>query len=96
MRRQPSTPELQARDAEKVGKYWGLVADPSIVVMMNGPMYHSAPAAYGMSSARLRLSIVLQPRFDAEDMLRMIDSTVSATCTSCPQCSCDCCACPPR
>ena len=36
-------------------------------------MYHSAPAAYGMSSARLGLSIVLQPRFDAEDMLRLID-----------------------
>ena len=59
--------------AEEVGKYWGLVADPSIVVMMNGPMYHSAPAAYAMSSAWLRLSIVLQPRFDAEDMLRLID-----------------------
>jgi long-chain acyl-CoA synthetase len=66
VRRQPSTPELQAKMAEEVGKYWGLVADPSIVVMMNGPMYHSAPAAYGMSSARLGLSIVLQPRFDAE------------------------------
>jgi long-chain acyl-CoA synthetase len=26
-----------------------------------------------MSSARLGLSIVLQPRFDAEDMLRLID-----------------------
>ena len=48
-------------------------ADPSIVVMMNGPMYHSAPAAYGMGSARLGLSMVLQPRFEAEDMLRLID-----------------------
>ena len=47
--------------------------EASIVVMINGPMYHSAPAAYGMSSARLGLSIVLQPRFDAEDMLRLID-----------------------
>jgi acyl-CoA synthetase (AMP-forming)/AMP-acid ligase II len=41
--------------------------------VMNGPMYHSAPAAYGVSSAQLGLSIVLQPRFDAEDMLRLID-----------------------
>jgi long-chain acyl-CoA synthetase len=41
--------------------------------MMNGPMYHSAPAAYGMGSARLGLSMVLQPRFEAEDMLRLID-----------------------
>jgi long-chain acyl-CoA synthetase len=41
--------------------------------MMNGPMYHSAPAAYGMGSARLGLHMVLQPRFEAEDMLRLID-----------------------
>ena len=40
---------------------------------MNGPMYHSAPAAYGMGSARLGLHIVLQPRFDAADMLRLIE-----------------------
>jgi long-chain acyl-CoA synthetase len=73
VRRQPSSPELQAAAAEEVARYWGLVADPSIVVMMNGPMYHSAPAAYGMSSARLGLPVVLQPRFDAEDMLRLIE-----------------------
>jgi long-chain acyl-CoA synthetase len=41
--------------------------------MMNGPMYHSAPAAYGMQGARLGLNVVLQPRFEAEDMLRLID-----------------------
>jgi long-chain acyl-CoA synthetase len=73
VRRRPATPEQQAQGAAEMGKYWGLVADPSIVVMMNGPMYHSAPAAYGMSSARLGLPVVLQPRFDAEDMLRLID-----------------------
>jgi long-chain acyl-CoA synthetase len=39
---------------------------------MNGPMYHSAPAAYGMASARLGLHMVLQPRFEAEEMLRLI------------------------
>ena len=73
VRRQPGTPELQAAAAEEVGRYWGLVADSSIVVMMNGPMYHSAPAAYGMSSARLGLDVVLQARFEAEDMLRLIE-----------------------
>jgi len=72
VRRRPSTPELQVKSALEVGKYWGLVADPSIVVLMNGPMYHSAPAAYGMGSARLGLSVVLQARFEAEDMLRLI------------------------
>ena len=73
VRRRPSTPEMQQAAAQEVGRYWGIVADPSIVVLMNGPMYHSAPAAYGMGSARLGLHVVLQPRFDAEDMLRLID-----------------------
>jgi long-chain acyl-CoA synthetase len=73
VRRQPLSPELQAASAQEVARYWGILADPSIVVLMNGPMYHSAPAAYGMSSARLCLNMVLQPRFEAEDMLRLID-----------------------
>jgi long-chain acyl-CoA synthetase len=73
VRRRPSTPELQALAAGEAAKYWGIKPDPSIVVLMNGPMYHSAPAAYGMGSARLGLPMVLQPRFDAEDMLRLID-----------------------
>ena len=72
VKRTPSTPEQQARGAAEIGKHWGLVDDPSIVVMMNGPMYHSAPAAYGRQGARLGLNIVLQARFEAEDMLRLI------------------------
>ena len=73
VRRRPSTPEQQQLAAGEAAKYWGIRPDPSIVVMMNGPMYHSAPAAYGMGSARLGLPMVLQARFDAEDMLRLID-----------------------
>jgi long-chain acyl-CoA synthetase len=72
VKRPPSTPEQQAGMAAEIGKHWGIVADPSAVVLMNGPMYHSAPAAYGLGSARHGLSIVLQPRFDADDMLRLI------------------------
>ncbi|MBI3198245.1 MAG: AMP-binding protein [Rhodospirillales bacterium] len=73
VRRQPSSPEQQAAVAQEAAMFWGLKADPSIVTLMNGPMYHSAPAAYGMASARLGLNMVLQPRFDPEDMLRLID-----------------------
>jgi long-chain acyl-CoA synthetase len=73
VRRRPSTPEQQAAGAQEAATFWGLQADPAIVVLMNGPMYHSAPAAYGMASARLGLNMVLQPRFEAEDMLRLIE-----------------------
>jgi long-chain acyl-CoA synthetase len=72
VRRQPSTPEQQAAGAQEAALFWGLKPDPAIVVLMNGPMYHSAPAAYGMASARLGLHMVLQPRFEAEEMLRLI------------------------
>jgi long-chain acyl-CoA synthetase len=73
VRREPATPEQQATGMAEVGKRWGLVSDPATVVLMNGPMYHSAPAAYAMQSARLGLAIVLQARFEAEDMLRLIE-----------------------
>ena len=72
VRRQPSTPEQQAAAAQEAALFWGLKPDPEIVVLMNGPMYHSAPSAYGNASSRLGLHMVLQPRFEAEDMLRLI------------------------
>jgi long-chain acyl-CoA synthetase len=40
---------------------------------MNGPMYHSAPNAYGLASVRVGAAIVLQPRFEAEEMLALIE-----------------------
>lgn len=46
---------------------------PKIVAAMVGPMYHSAPNAYGMVAARIGATILLQPRFDPEDLLRMIE-----------------------
>lgn len=72
VRRRPSTPEQQAAASQEAAMFWGLKPDPGTVILMNGPMYHSAPAAYGMASARLGLHMVLQPRFEAEDMLRLI------------------------
>jgi len=72
VRRRPSSPEQQQALAQSAASFWGLAPDPATVVLMNGPMYHSAPAAYGMLAARLGVSMVLQARFEAEDMLRLI------------------------
>jgi long-chain acyl-CoA synthetase len=36
-------------------------------------MYHSAPNAYGMFALRIGADVVLQPRFDPEDMLALIE-----------------------
>lgn len=50
------------------------LADPArIVTVVTGPMYHSAPNAYGLSAARLGARVILQPRFDAEELLQLIE-----------------------
>ncbi len=72
VRRRPTPADVQQAMMDQIAVVWGLTAEPGFVVLMNGPMYHSAPAAYGMIAARLGLTIVLQPRFEAEDMLRLI------------------------
>jgi long-chain acyl-CoA synthetase len=43
------------------------------VTVVTGPMYHSAPNQYGLLAARLGGDVILQPRFDAEDLLYLIE-----------------------
>lgn len=42
-------------------------------VLMNGPMYHAAPNVYGRMALQTGADIILQPRFDAEEMLALIE-----------------------
>lgn len=73
VRRNRPTPEQRILSEQHAAIIYGLKADEPGVVLMNGPMYHSAPNAYGMLAARIGASIVLQARFDAEEMLDLID-----------------------
>src|SRR5690606_5175145 len=43
-----------------------------IVTVVTGPMYHNAPNAYGVIAARYGGTVILQPRFDARELLRLI------------------------
>ncbi len=70
VRRQPKAHSSLSQTAS-VG--YGLTPDEPIVALMNGPMYHSAPNAYGIAAFSLDARIVLQPRFDAEEMLALIE-----------------------
>lgn len=72
VRPRPDPAHLAAMDRISATTY-GLKPDDGIVVLMNGPMYHSAPYSYAMLAFRHRCSIVLQPRFDPEDLLRLIE-----------------------
>ena len=71
-RPRPSPAQLATMDRVSVITY-GLRPDADIVVLMNGPMYHSATYSYAMLALRHRCNIVLQPRFDAEGLLHLID-----------------------
>jgi long-chain acyl-CoA synthetase len=72
VRRKPMAPEQQAASARVGTIAYGIKAGDSQVILMNGPMYHSAPNSYGMLAFRNGCAIVLEPRFDPEDMLQLI------------------------
>jgi long-chain acyl-CoA synthetase len=64
----------KAAAAQRVGTIaYGIKSGEGQVVLMTGPMYHSAPNSYGMLAFRLGCTIVLEPRFDAEDLLRLVE-----------------------
>lgn len=75
VRRAPATPEQVAANLRNVSLFFGLDAGAadSIVSVMTGPMYHSAPNYYGLVCAQIGAHLHLQARFDAEDLLRMIE-----------------------
>jgi long-chain acyl-CoA synthetase len=78
VKRSPPTPEQAASTRRVVLGGFGFtprMVDPSgIVTVITGPMYHSAPNAYGVLAGRIGATVILQPRFDAEDLLRLIQT----------------------
>jgi long-chain acyl-CoA synthetase len=72
VRRKPMTPDQQAASARVGAIAYGIKPNEDQVILMNGPMYHSAPNSYGMLAFRNNCKIVLEPRFEPEDMLQLI------------------------
>jgi long-chain acyl-CoA synthetase len=76
VRRRPPSPEQAAVTASVIARAFGFAGfgpPEEIVTVVTGPMYHSAPNAYGLASARMGATVILQPRFDPEELLAMID-----------------------
>jgi long-chain acyl-CoA synthetase len=70
VRRNAPTPE-QSMAAERLrGLIYGL--KPGVRVLLPGPLYHSAPNSFGLRAGRLGSALVLMPRFDPEEFLRLI------------------------
>ena len=73
VKRQPLTPDKAGTQGRVFAAAYGLQPGPGMVVMMTGPMYHSAPNSYGIAAAGMAETIVLQPRFDAEELLALVE-----------------------
>ena len=77
MRRQPRTPEQIEAGAELTRNLFGLVGWEDrldqIVQAIAGPLYHTAPNGWALSFVQFGSSVVLMPKFDAEELLREIE-----------------------
>jgi long-chain acyl-CoA synthetase len=63
--------ELSRQVARRV---FGLgVSGSEIVTVIPGPMYHSSPNGYATLAAGMGATVILMPRFDAEELLRLIE-----------------------
>lgn len=57
--------------AERISGRYGLGEES--VILSPAPLYHTAPLAYGMAAHRLGATLVVMDKFDAEDVLRLIE-----------------------
>ncbi len=77
VRRKAPTAEQAAAWSRIIGKVMGFSVEycepHEMVTVVTGPMYHSAPNAYGLFGFRVGAHVILQPRFDPEELLQMIE-----------------------
>ncbi|MBI3993874.1 MAG: AMP-binding protein [Candidatus Lambdaproteobacteria bacterium] len=71
VRRRPMNAEQNERVAQLARDAFGIT--PGLRTVMTGPMYHSAPNFFAMHSFRAGGTIVLQPRFDPGELLRLVE-----------------------
>jgi long-chain acyl-CoA synthetase len=71
VRRQPMTPEQVVEITQRAHEVFGI--HPGLRTIITGPMYHATPNFFGLYSLRVGGTIVLQPRFDSEETLALIE-----------------------
>src|ERR1700742_46062 len=72
VRRDAPTPQQVAAAERLRAHIYGL--KPGVRTLLPGPLYHSAPNSFGLRSGRLGGALVLMPRFDAEEFLRLVEA----------------------
>ena len=72
VRRSAPTPAQSAHAERMRALIYGL--QPGARALVPGPLYHSAPNSFGLRAGRLGGALVLMPRFEPEDFLRLIEA----------------------
>src|ERR1700686_1572100 len=72
VRRNAPTSEQSASSERMRAMIYGL--KPGARALLPGPLYHSAPNSFGLRAGRLGGALVLMPRFDPEEFLRLIEA----------------------
>src|SRR6266480_930970 len=72
VRRNAPTPEQTAFAERMRAMIYGL--KPGARALLPGPLYHSAPNAFGLRAGRLGGALVLMPRFEPEELLRLVEA----------------------
>jgi long-chain acyl-CoA synthetase len=72
VRRNAPTAEQAASVERMRGLIYGLRSN--IRGLLPGPLYHSAPNSFGIRTGRLGGALVLMPRFEPEEFLRLIEA----------------------
>jgi long-chain acyl-CoA synthetase len=71
VRRNPPTAEQRRHLDTMREQVYGLRA--GIRLLVPAPMYHAAPNVFAMAGAKVAEHLVLMPKFDAEDFLRLVE-----------------------
>ncbi len=71
VRRHPATPAQLDAARRIFATTYGF--DGPVRAIATGPLYHSAPFSYAMRCIHFGGTLVLQPRFDAEELLRLVE-----------------------
>ncbi len=72
VRRHAPTPEQSASSERMRALIYGL--EPGARALVPGPLYHSAPNSFALRAGRLGGALVLMPRFEPEQFLRLIEA----------------------
>jgi long-chain acyl-CoA synthetase len=72
IRRDPATPEQLALLAERSRTVLGI--EPGMRALVSAPMYHSAPVTYVVQAALADAQLWIEPKFDAERTLQLIEA----------------------